>query len=153
MSKFIFVLLLLFTSSAFAEYQWSAENPTYTQVQIHLAPDPRSIDAVSESADAWTTADTYREATFLTLLIIDYGQTSTVAKHPELYQEDVSRWAIGKHPDQETVNTYFSIIALVHPLIAYYLPADYRKWFQYVTIGEKIPAVIGNASIGVKVSF
>lgn len=104
-------------------------------------------------AGNWTTADTYREATFLTLLVIDYSQTSYVAKHPELYKEDVSKWAIGQHPSPETVTTYFSIIAIVHPIISYYLPSSWRSAFQYVTIGEKIPAVIGNASIGIKMSF
>jgi hypothetical protein len=107
----------------------------------------------SAFADEWTRGDSYREATFLTLLVIDYGQTSTVAQHPELYQEDVSAWAIGKHPSQETVNTYFSVIAIAHPIIAYYLPSEWRKAFQYVTIGEKIPAVVGNATIGIKMSF
>jgi hypothetical protein len=104
-------------------------------------------------ADEWTRGDSYREAAFLTLLVIDYGQTSTVSQHPELYKETVSAWAIGEHPSQETVNTYFSVIAIAHPIIAYYLPSEWRKAFQYVTIGEKIPAVVGNATIGVRMSF
>jgi hypothetical protein len=107
----------------------------------------------SAFADEWTRGDTYREAAFLTLLVIDYGQTSTIAQHPERYKETVSAWAISEHPSQETVNTYFSVIAIAHPIIAYYLPSEWRKAFQYLTIGEKIPAVIGNTTIGIKISF
>jgi hypothetical protein len=107
----------------------------------------------SAFADEWTRGDSYREATFLTLLVIDYGQTSTIAQHPELYKETVSAWAISEHPSQETVNTYFSIVAIAHPIIAYYLPSEWRKAFQYLTIGEKIPAVIGNVTIGIKMTF
>jgi len=107
----------------------------------------------SAFADNWTTADTYREVAFQTLNIIDWGQTRTTALHPELYQEDESAWAIGRHPTTGRVDAYMAESAVLHFIVAYYLPQSWRTPFQYLTIGGKLNATIGNASIGIKVSF
>ena len=126
MSKFFFILLLL-SSSVFA-------------------------------ADPWTRADTYRETTFQVLNIIDWGQTRYTAKHPERFKENGagaggSAWLIGEHPSTTDVDRLMVMSAILHPVISYYLPHGWREAFQYVTIGMKLDATIGNASVGVKVSF
>ncbi|MFA6904540.1 MAG: hypothetical protein WC236_15810 [Gallionellaceae bacterium] len=159
--KIILAAILLISSSAFAGEMFISENYS---IKIDLSNSAPAIDNTNSSdaaclscehkiKNAWTTEDTYREVAFLTLLVIDYGQTSTIAQHPEFYKESVSAWAIGEHPSQETVNTYFSIVAIAHYGIARKLDADWRKAFQYLTIGEKIPAVVGNATIGIRMSF
>lgn len=104
-------------------------------------------------ADDWRTSDTYREITFQALNLIDWGQTRYVAQHPGQFREVESAWLIGDHPSVETVDTFMLTSAVLHHLIAYYLPADWRSAFQYIAIGDKLNATVGNASIGVKVSF
>jgi len=104
-------------------------------------------------ADEWTTGDTYREATFQVLNVIDWGQTRYIAQHPDQFYEAESAWAIGKHPDTGTVDAYMLGTAAAHLAISYLLPREWRSAFQYVTIGGKLNTTIGNASIGIKVSF
>ena len=123
MKTFIFALLLLISTQTFAENQ------------------------------NWTTNDSYREAAFLTLLLVDYKQTIVIAENPRKYKESGISWAIGEHPTNTAVTNYFSLIAIAHPLITYYLPAEWRKGFQYLTIGEKIPAVVGNYNVGIRIAF
>jgi hypothetical protein len=105
------------------------------------------------AADTWSTGDTYREATFQVLNIIDWGQTRYIAQHPDQFYESESAWIIGKHPSVETVDTFMLVSAILHPLVAYYLPSSWRSAFQYISIGGKLNNTIGNASIGIKVSF
>ena len=107
----------------------------------------------SAFADEWRTEDTYRETAFQVLNVIDWGQTRTTALHPELYQEDESAWVIGKHPTTGKVDAYMAESAVLHFIVAYYLPESWRVPFQYITIGGKLNATIGNASIGIKMSF
>ncbi len=125
MSKFFFILLLL-SSQAFA--------------------------------DEWRDSDTYREIAFQTLNVIDWGQTRYTAKHPERFKENGagaggSAWLIGEHPSTTDVDRLMVMSAILHPVISYYLPHGWREAFQYVSIGMKLDATIGNASVGVKVSF
>ena len=101
----------------------------------------------------WTTSDTYREVAFQTLNIIDWGQTRYIAQHPESFHEVESAWMIGKHPDEKRVDIYMVESAVLHFIVAYYLPESWRTPFQYLTVGGKLNATIGNASIGIKVSF
>jgi hypothetical protein len=60
---------------------------------------------------------------------------------------------LGEHPSMGKVNTYFVTTALIHTGIAYVLPADWRKAFQYITIGVEAGVTANNARIGVKMHF
>jgi hypothetical protein len=104
-------------------------------------------------ADDWTREDSYREAVFLTLHAIDWNQTLQIADHPDLYYEKTSSRFMGSHPSENQVNQYMVGAALLQITVAYLLPAEYRKAFQYITIGEKIPNVMGNFSLGLRVKF
>ena len=109
--------------------------------------------STSAFADNWTTGDTYREAAFQTLNVIDWGQTRYIAQHPDRFYESESGWIIGKHPDEKRVDIYMAESAVLHFIVAYCLPQSWRVPFQYITIGMKLNNTIGNASIGIKVSF
>ena len=111
------------------------------------------ISSYAQATDNWTTGDTYRELTFQTLNIIDWGQTRYIAKNPDQFYESESAWIIGNHPSIETVDTFMLVSAILHPVIAYYLPSSWRLAFQYITIGDKLNATAGNASIGIRMSF
>src|ERR1019366_421470 len=96
-------------------------------------------------ADEWTEADTVREAVYLTLHAIDWNQTLQIANHPDLQE---SNPILGQHPSAAKINEYMAGAALLQITVAYFLPEKYRKAFQYIAIGEKIPNVLGNFSLG-----
>ena len=109
-------------------------------------------------ADEWSTADTYRELTFQAVNIVDWGQTRYIAEHPDLYQEKGlqdggSSLFISAHPTTNGVDSFMLKVSVLHFVVAYFLPSDWRVAFQYITIGAKLDATINNATIGIKVSF
>ena len=104
-------------------------------------------------ADEWTTNDSLREVTFQVLNVIDWGQTRYIAKNLDRYYEKESAWLIGTDPSTETVDGFMLQTAVLHLAISYMLPRDWRDAFQYITIGMKLNNTIGNAQIGIKVSF
>ena len=103
--------------------------------------------------DQWTKEDTFREMTFQTLNVIDYAQTRYIAEHPDKFKEVESAWAISDRPTVVDVTRYMALVAIIHPIIAYYLPESWRHVFQYITIGDKLNATANNAVIGIKMSF
>ena len=105
----------------------------------------------SAFADEWTSADTKREAVYLTLHTLDWAQTRNIARNPNKWTE--SNVILGKHPSVPQVDRYFIATGALHLAVAYYLPAEYRKAFQYITIGMEGGMVAHNFSIGLKAEF
>ena len=103
-------------------------------------------------ADEWTKGDTAREATYLTLRVIDWGQTRNIV-HREAEGYSETNKILGKHPTINEVDAYMAGAALGHILIAAALPRKWREGFQYVTILELVIAVVHNNSISLKVDF
>lgn len=101
--------------------------------------------------DEWSEADKTREAVYLALHVIDWGQTRTIAKNPDKYYEYNS--IIGTHPTTGRVDGYMATSALLHVAIAAVLPSEYRAPFQYFTIGFKSSLVYHNFEAGINVSF
>ena len=106
--------------------------------------------STSSFADEWTRSDTYREATYLTLLAIDWSQTRNFLRDPHYYELNP---ILGKHPSQDKVDAAVILTGLGHYLIARILPTEYRKAFQYVAIGVELGAVTHNYSIGVEIKY
>jgi len=104
-------------------------------------------------ASDWSDADTVREAVYLAVLAIDYGQTRNIAHHPENWQEITADWAITSHPSAHQVDNYFALLAITQVTIAYLIPAEYRKKFQYINIVCEARAVHSNFSLGIGVEF
>lgn len=98
-----------------------------------------------------TKADIIREITWLGIHAIDYGQTLEIARHPDKYKE--LNPILGKHPSVNNVNIYMITTALLHPIISYILPKEYRVIWQYVTISTSTICVINNYSIGIKINY
>ena len=109
--------------------------------------------STSAFADNWTTADTYREVAFQTLNVIDWGQTRYIAQNPNKYYEHDYSGLIGSNPTTGRIDAFMVESAVLHFIVAYYLPESWRTPFQYLTIGGKLNATIGNASIGIQMSF
>ena len=105
----------------------------------------------SLARDPWTKGDTYREITAFTLRAIDWKTTRGIARNPDEYIE--ANPLLGEHPSVGKVNTYFIITSIVHPVISYYLPRDYRTAFQYISIGVSGTASVVNLWSGLEVKF
>jgi len=99
----------------------------------------------------WTRADSMREASYLALHVLDWGQTLDIADHPEKFYE--RNPILGEHPSRGEVNRYFAAGMVLHPVVSYLLPRPYREWWQYSTIGLEMVVVGNNARIGIGMGF
>lgn len=102
-------------------------------------------------AENWTSADTNREAAYLVLHGIDWAQTRYISRNPDKYREQNS--IVGHHPHTDRVDAYFILTGLAHVYVASILSPEWRRPFQYVTIGLESGSVVNNFNIGVKVGF
>lgn len=102
-------------------------------------------------ADEWTTSDTIFQASYLTMHIIDWGQSLHTAKNPDKFREENT--ILGDTPTTGAVNTYFALTAAGHTIISYLLPQPYRRYWQYLTIGLETTVIAANYNIGVKIDF
>lgn len=109
------------------------------------------LGAAPVYASDWTKADTARQMAYLTLHVADWGQTRYIAKNPNRYLE--KNLFLGGHPSLSRVDSYFAFTALAHTAISYALPPDWRRGWQYITIGVEAGAVGYNYSIGLKMDF
>jgi hypothetical protein len=99
----------------------------------------------------WSTEDSYRQAGVVALSGIDWMQTRKIAKNPDDYHENNP--ILGEHPSTGKVDAYFAASIAAHTAIAAALPPEYRKWFQYISIGVEAGVVASNLSIGLGVGF
>lgn len=105
----------------------------------------------SAYASDWTRGDTIREVSWEVLHVIDWGQTLEIARYPYRYSE--YNPILGKHPSVGKVNLYMGAWVILHPVISYLLPKDYRKVWQYISIGVSAGCVGKNFSAGIGVRF
>ena len=99
----------------------------------------------------WTQADSAREAAYLALHVVDWGQTLEIADNPGQYHE--RNPVLGDHPSRGRVNAWFAGTALLHPVVSYLLPDDLRPYWQYGTIGLEMYCVGNNVSLGIGMGF
>ena len=102
--------------------------------------------------EGWNSEDTYRQLTFTALHAVDWSQTLGLVNNPE-YQEANAAWAIGKHPSEASVHLYMAACLIFQTAAPAMLTPKYRKWWQYIWIGEKSYYVNRNYSIGLKGDF
>lgn len=103
------------------------------------------------AADPWSKADKAREAVYLAMHVLDWGQTLDIAKNPDLHGEGNS--ILGEHPSVKRVNRYFVATALLQVGVTHALPARWRPAFQYFWIGVEAGFVAHNYRAGVRVNF
>ena len=102
--------------------------------------------------DQWTKADTAREATYLALHVIDWGQTRNIVRRIDEDYKELNP-LLGNSPSIKRVDTHMAVSAVLHVAAAYALPREWREGFQYATIGYVAAVVVRNNSIGLKVDF
>ena len=87
------------------------------------------------------------------LLIIDWAQTTTIARHPEKWHEnhfpDGIADIIGEHPTQSTVNLWFGAWALIIGAGLAFLPDWARVVMLIVVIGLEARVVYRNFKAGI----
>ena len=109
------------------------------------------VSLPAKAVDPWSHEDKVRLAIWGTLQTVDWLQTRNIAKHPDQWYETNPR--LGNHPTPGEVNRFFLTTTATHILIANFLPSEYRKVFQYLSIGYEFSYVERNYRIGIKMEF
>jgi hypothetical protein len=109
------------------------------------------MPAPAAAADKWSNQDKILEATYLTLMALDWGTTLDIAEHPQRYRE--YNPILGDHPTRGQVNTYFLASGIIHVAVTHLLRADCRPYWQGVTIGLTGICLVNNLSIGLKFAW
>lgn len=107
----------------------------------------QTVAMKNANASDWSQVDTQRQAAYLVLHAADWRQTRTIAKDDRFVEVNP---ILGPEPSTGEVDRYFLATALLHTAIAYNLSPEWRKGFQYVTIGVQATAVGHNYRLGVK---
>jgi hypothetical protein len=120
------------------------------------------IPSLAFGAD-WSTADKLAQTTFISTLIVDWGQTKDIQNHEGHYEKNP---ILGKHPSDNKVDIYFASCIILHTVVANYIPdvakklgmgdeaADVsRKWWQYLWIGAELKVINANYKLGLKMDF
>ena len=100
---------------------------------------------------AWSKADIAREATYVAIHMVDWGQTRDIAKNPDKYHE--KNPILGEHPSTKEVDRYMAASLAGHILITSLLPSNLRPYWQYGTIAFSGYLVVNNHSIGLRMSW
>lgn len=102
-------------------------------------------------AGEWTQSDVAFEAAYLSLHVLDWGQTLNIVAERHFYNEQNP--VLGRHPSRDQVNTYFALTALAHVAIANWLDTPARTYFQLITIGLEAAVAGNNYRIGLRTAF
>jgi hypothetical protein len=101
-------------------------------------------------ADEWTKGDTERELVYAALLVADWRQTQDISRHSNMEE---SNEILGEHPGNGKINRYFIVANALQLTIAYALPSEWRKAWQYSGIGFEFAIVRHNKLIGLSMGF
>lgn len=113
--------------------------------------------ATSSVAHAdWTANDTKLEIAYQTIALIDLGQTQWMRQQNEKsffpkYEE--TNPILGPHPSRGQINRYFAVSSALHLAVSYFIPDEYRPYWQWITIGIEGGVVAQNMSMGIGVNL
>jgi len=102
--------------------------------------------------DDWTGEQKILSAIAITAVVIDYGQTRTIALSSELGWYEKNPLLPAK-PTLGEVNRHFILIPLATYFVLDYLPSDKRTIALYALTAVQVAIVAHNYSLGVRVSF
>ncbi len=120
-----------------------------TKIKYYLAS---ILCFVTFNVDAkdWSTLDQSLLAAAGTLHIIDWAQTRTIAKNPDLYYE--RNPLLGRHPSTAEVNRHFALGLIVIPVLAHYF-SDYRTQILSTWLAVEVLCVGNNVHLGIRTTF
>lgn len=101
--------------------------------------------------DKWSIQDKALEAAWQSIHLMDWGQTSMIARNSDRYYE--MNPILGKHPSTQMVHGYMAVGALAHLGVTHILPKKWRPYWQGVTIGMSGICVVNNFNVGLGVRF
>jgi hypothetical protein len=101
-------------------------------------------------ANDWTTNDTIRQAAVLGTFYLDQAQTKDIKNHPWAHETNP---LLGRSPSDPRIRNYFLSAGLIHTAIAYKLPPEYRRGFQYTTLALQLAVIAHNKKIGLRFEF
>jgi len=99
-------------------------------------------------ADEWTPGDSALEASFATLLLVDYLQTRGIVRDGQ-----ETNPIIGSHGQYIPPGMYLLSVGCLHALAALAAPQPYRRILQGVSIAVETKSVVVNASFGYGFTF
>jgi hypothetical protein len=102
------------------------------------------------AGESWTQREKTLEGVYLSLAMIDWGQTRYIAKHPEYWERNR---LLGEHPSVAEVNRYFIFEIGTHLAVIHALDHRWREPVQWASILLKGYVVHRNNQIGIKVEF
>jgi len=130
------------------------------------------LSSNSFAYDKWTTTDTVLQSVYVALHTTDWVQSRWIAKHGYIetpfartnpdgsavfgrsyVEHKEGNVLLGEHPHKDKVDIYFASTLILHTLVSYLLPSNYRHIWQGVTIGMEGTAIGHNVRAGVKMKF
>jgi len=97
-----------------------------------------------------TKAQIAGEIAFEALHLIDWGQTLDIENHDGMYEWNP---LMGRHPSRGRVNLVMGAIAVVHPVITWAIPSEYRWWWIGGSSAASAWAVVHNDRLGLNINF
>ena|SRR5258708_664024 len=119
--------------------------------KIKLIPLILLFYSLASNAGEWDKIDYSLLGIAGTGIILDWGQTRYVVKHPQTFHE--LNPGLGNPPSMGSVNKFFLGRLALHGTAAYILPDPFRKIWLGGEIMIRFNAVKNNRSIGVGFNF
>lgn len=99
--------------------------------------------------DPWTKQDTILQSLVTATYVIDAVQTSEIQYRDDLHEGGaIASFALGSQPSTSGTWQYFASVAFTSYVIAYYLPARWRPFFQGGTIASQSFTIMSNCGHG-----
>ena len=99
--------------------------------------------------DEWSKADTVYQATFMTLMTVDWFQTKLAVKDGMRELNPI----LGDRPSLNEIDAFGGAVMVAHCVISRMLPKEYRRKWQILTIGIETQTVYHNYNVGVRIEF
>lgn len=107
--------------------------------------------SLASNAGEWDKIDYTLLGIAGTGIILDWGQTRYIVKHPQSFHE--LNPTLGSSPSLGNINKFFLGRILLHGTAAYILPDPFRKIWLAGEISIRFNAVRNNRNIGVGFNF
>lgn len=109
------------------------------------------LSSLPTRAQEWTTTDKQLAVAAGAVLMLDWGQTLYVARHPQQFVEN--NRLLGEHPSVVRVNTYFLTVLAAGIGATAFVPDQYRTYLLGGALAFEIGVVARNRHVGIRLSF
>ena len=85
--------------------------------------------------------DYYLQTVLIALIYLDMKETIYLLQYDGYYELNP---ILGEHPSEETIRRHAVGIAVIHSLYVWFLPKEYRSYFQAFSLGAESATVWSN---------